>query len=185
MERGLATVARPDGFFSNPSIRLTIPEPLGKVEAMLRQVGEDRLVDRLQASLNHVAEYAAPAARPVLTAAIADLPLDDGHRVLTGGETAATEVLRRHALGRVMTVLNPAVAAATDRMGTARRYKRFMRDAQFGGFVQGSPPDLDAYVAGRMVEGIFYVIGQEERRIRTDPAARPTLLLREVFGAQR
>jgi hypothetical protein len=185
VERGLAVIGRPDGFSGNPAIRISIPESLAKVESRLRQAGEERRVDRFEASLNHAAEYAAPAARAPLLAAIVDLSLDDGHRVLTGGETAATEALRRHALGRLITVLNPAVAAATDRMGTARRYKRFMKDAQFGGLVQGAPPDLDAYVVGKTVESIFYAIGQEERRIRTEPGARPTPLLREVFRAQR
>ncbi len=178
-------MGRPDGFLGNPAIRVPIPEQLGKVEAKLRLAGQERQIERFETSLSYAAEYAAPAARPVLLAAVADLPLDDGRRVLAGGETAATEALRRHALGRVITALNPAVAQATDRLGTARRYKRLMKDSQFGGLVQGPNLDLDAYVVGRTVDGIFHAIGQEERRIRTDPAARPTALLREVFGAQR
>ena len=185
VERGVAAVGRPDGFLGNPAIRIPIPDQLGKVEAKLRQTGQDRLVERFEASLNYAAEYAAPAARPVLLAAIGDLPLDDGRRVLAGGEIAATEALRRHALGRVITALNPAVAQATDRVGTARRYKRFMKDSQFGGLLQVPTLDLDAHLVGRTVDGVFHAIGKEERRIRTDPAARPTALLREVFGAQR
>jgi hypothetical protein len=185
VERGQAAIGRPDGFAGNPSIRLSIPESLAKVESLLRLAGEERRVERFEASLNHAAEYSAPAARAPLLAAIIDLPLDDGHRALMGGETAATDALRRHALGRVITALNPAVAAATDRAGTGRRYKRFMKDAHFGGLVQGTPPDLDAYIVGKTVEGIFHAIGKEERRIRVDPAARPTSLLREVFRTQR
>ena len=155
---------------------------LGVTLAAPRQAGQDRVVDRFEATINYAAEYAAPAARPVLLGAITDLPLDDGRRVLAAGETAATEALRRHSLGRVIGALNPAVAQATDRVGTVRRYKRFMKDAQFGGLIQVPAVDLDAYVVGRTIDGIFHTIGQEERRIRTDPAARPTSLLREVFG---
>jgi hypothetical protein len=185
VERGLATVARPDGFLGTPAIRLPIPEQLGKVEAKLRLAGQERRVERFETSLNRAAEDAAPATRPVLLAAVAELPLDDGHRVLTGGDTAGTETLKRHALGRVIIALNPAVAVATDRLGTARRFKRFMKDAQFGGLVQAPSLDLDAYVVGRTADGIFHAIGQEERRIRIDPAARVTPLMREVFGSQR
>jgi hypothetical protein len=185
VERGIANVGRPDGFSSNAAIRVPIPDALNKVETKLRQAGQERHVERFEASLNHAAEYAAPAARPALLVSINDVPLDDGYRVFTGGETAATDVLRRHALARVVTALNPAVAAATDRMGTARRYKRFMKDSQFGGLIQAPSLDLDAYVLGRTMDGIFYAVGQEERRIRLDPTARPTPLLREVFGAQR
>ncbi len=182
VERSIASVGRPDGFHGNPAIRIPVPEQLGKVESRLRQAGQDRIVDRFEDTLNYAAEYAAPAARPVLVGAIADLPLDDGRRVLAGGETAATDALRRHALGRVISALNVAVGQATDRLGTARRYKRFMKDAQFGGLVQVPVIDLDAYVVGRTADGIFHTIAQEERRIRVDPAARSTPLLREAFG---
>jgi len=129
-----------------------------------------------------VAEHSVPATRAALLTAAAEVPLDDGHRVLTGGETAATEALQRYALGRVITALNPAVASMMDQVGATRRYKRFMKDAHFGGLVQAPNLDLDAFVVGRTVDGLFHAIGQEERRIRLTPAARTTPLLREVFG---
>ena len=186
VERGVAAVSRHEGFLDNPAIRIPVPEQLAKVEAKLRQSGQERRADKFVESLNRVAEESAPAARPPLLAGVAELVLDDGHRVLTGGETAGTDLLRRTTLGRVMAALNPAVVDAMGRVGTTRRYKRFMRDSSsFGGLFQQSPVDLDAYVAGRTVDGIFHAIGQEERRIRIDPAARPTARMREVFGAQR
>jgi hypothetical protein len=111
--------------------------------------------------------------------------LDDASRVLAAGETAATDLLKRYAFNRAIVALNPAVAEAMDRVGTARRYKRFIKGSQFGGLVRETPVDLDAYIVLRTVDGIFHAIGQEERRIRADPSARPTARLREVFGAQR
>jgi len=166
-------------------LSLPVPEQLARVETKLRQTGQDRRADRFVASLNHVAEEAAPAARPPLLAGVGELPLDDGHRVLAGGDTAGTDLLRRVALGRATTALYPVVVDAMGRVGVARRYKRFVRDSPLGGLFQQTPVDLEAYVVGRTVEGIFHAIGQEERRIRIDPAARPTARLREVFGAQR
>ena len=183
VERGVGVVAHPDGFLANPAIRLPVPEPLAKVESKLRLAGQDAQVEKFVMTLNRAAEHAAPAARAPLFISASELGLDDGHRVLTGGETAATEALRRHGLGRAIAALNPAVAEAMERMGTARRYKRFVRG--FGGLFQQQPFDLDAWVVGRTVEGIFHAIGEEERRIRLDPAARPSARLREVFGAQR
>jgi hypothetical protein len=98
---------------------------------------------------------------------------------------AGTELLRRVALSRTLAALTPAVADAMRRVDMTRRYKRFVRDSPLGGLVHQPPVDLDAYVVLRTVEGIFHAIGQEERRIRFDPSARPTARLREVFGAQR
>src|SRR5262249_35171189 len=144
-----------------------------------------RRVDKFEASLNHAAEEATPAARPPLLAAVVELRIDDGYRILTGGDTAATTVLRRVALGHTITALRPALADAMDRVGVARRYKGFVKGSPLGGLFQQSPVDLDAYVLGRTIDGIFYSIGQEERRIRLDPTARSSPRLREVFGAQR
>lgn len=185
VERGVTAVARPDGFLADPAIRVGVPEQLAKVESMLRLAGQDAQVEKFIVSLNRAAEHAAPAARGPLLVGATELYLDDGQRLLTAGETTMTEALRRHGLGRAIAALTPAVAEAMDRVGTASRYKRFVRGSRFGGLVQHAPLDLDAYVVGRTIEGIFHAIGQEERRIRTDPAARPTQRLREVFGAQR
>ena len=185
VDRALSGVSRTDGFLANQAIRIPVPDQLGKIESALRMAGQDREVDRFIVSLNRTAEQAALAARTPLMASVFEVNLDDGHRVLTGGDTAATEALRRHATGKTINALNPAVADAMDRAGTARRYKRFVKDAHFGGLIQPVSIDLDAFVVGRLVDGLFYAIGQEERRIRTDPAARTTPRLREVFGAQR
>ena len=185
VDRGISALARPDGFLANPAIRIVVPDQLAKVETKLRLSGQDRRADKFIASLNHVAEEATPAARAPLLAAVGELALDDAQRVLAGGETAATDLLRRSAHGRTIIALNPAVADAMGRVGVARRYKRFVRDGPLGGLFQQTPVDLDAYVVGRTADGIFHAIGQEERRIRLDPAARPTARLREVFGTQR
>jgi hypothetical protein len=183
--RGVAAVARPDGFLGNPAIRIPVPEPLVKVEAALRVGGEEKRAERFVQSLNRVAEQSSPAARPVLLGAVPELPFDDGQRILGGGESAATDALRRFALGRVTAALNPVIRDTMERVKVARRYKRFVRDFAMGGLVSVPPVDLDAYVLGRTVDGIFIAIAQEERRIRVDASARPTPLLREVFGAQR
>lgn len=185
IERGVAASGRADGFSSNPAIRVPIPDALSRVEAKLRLAGQERVIDRFGDSLNRVAEHAVSATRPALLAGAAEVPLDDGHRVLTGGETAATEALRRHVIGRVITTLNPVVANTMDQLGATRRYKRFMKDVHFGGLVQAPALDLDAYVVGRTVDGIFHAIGEEERRIRLNPAARTSPVLRRVFDAQR
>jgi hypothetical protein len=185
VERGIGAVSRPEGFLGNPAIRIPVPDQLAKVETMLRQAGQERRADRFVEALNQAAEEASPAARPPLLAGVVELALHDAPRVLAGGDTAGTELLRRVSLGRTIAVLTRSVGDAMGRAGAARRYKRFVRDAPLGGLVQQAPVDLDAYVVLRTVEGIFHAIGQEERRIRFDPSARPTVRLREVFGAQR
>jgi hypothetical protein len=185
VERGIGSVGRPDGFLGNDAIRIGLPSQLDSVESALRMVGQQSRTEKFVASLNRAAEQAAPAARAPLQATAAELLFGDASRVLAGADNAATEVLRRHGLGRAITALNPAVADAMDKAGAMRRYKRFVKGSQFGGLLREAPVDLEAYVVGRTVEGIFHAIAQEERRIRTDPAARTTPRLREVFGAQR
>jgi hypothetical protein len=185
VERGIAAVGRPDGFLSNPAIRIPVPEPLTRIEAKLRQAGEDRPADKFVASLNRAAEIAAPAARPALLAAVLELPLEESHRTLARGDTSGTELLRRVSLPRVIASLTPVVGDAVDRGRVTRQYKRFVRDSPLGGLFQQAPIDLDAYVVGRTVDGLFHAIGEEERRIRLDPSARSTPRLREVFGGQR
>ena len=185
VDRGIVAVARPGGFLDNPAIRIPVPESLARIETRLRQAGDDRRADKFIASLNHAAERSAPAAKPALLMAVAELPLDDAQRIIARGDTAGTDLLRRFASARALAALHPAVADAMDHVRVARQYKRFVRDSPFGGLFQQSPIDLDAYVVGRTVDGIFHTIGEEERRIRLDPAARPTPRLREVFGGQR
>jgi hypothetical protein len=185
VERGVQSVARPDGFLGNPAIRIPVPDSLAKIESKLRQAGEDRRADKFIASLNHAAEMSAPAARPVLLAGVTQLPLDDPQRLLARADSAGTDLLRRLTWSRSLTALNPAVAEAMDHARTARLYKRFVRDSPLGGLFQQAPVDLDAYVTGRTLDGIFHAIADEERRIRVDPAARPTPRLREVFGGHR
>ena len=185
VERGLAAVARADGFLGNSAIRIGVPESLSWIETRLRQVGEDRRADKFIAGLNHVAEASAAAARPALVVGVAQLPLEDPQRILTRGDTAGTDLLRRLTTSRVITALTPVVADTMDQGRIARQYKRFIRGSPLGGLFQQAPIDLDAYVVGRTVDGIFHAIGEEERRIRNDPAARTTPRLREVFGGQR
>jgi hypothetical protein len=184
VERGVASVARPGGFAENPAVRIPMPDQLDRLDAAMRMVGEQRRVERFVTSLSHVAEQSALAARPVLLAAAAEMPID-GPRLLAAGDAAATEALRRYALGRIIGVLDPAVGDAMDSGRVTRRYRKLSRESPMGGLAPPASFDLDAYVVGRTADGLFLVIGQEERRIRTDPAARPTPLLREVFGGHR
>jgi hypothetical protein len=150
----------------------------------MRVAGEHRRVERFVTSLSHVAEQAAAVTRPVLLTAAAELPID-GPRLLAGGDTAATGALRQHALGRVIAALDGAVADAMDAGRVTRRYRKLSRESPVGLLGPSASFDLDAYVIGRTADGIFHAIALEERRIRTDRAARTTPLLREVFGAQR
>ena len=184
VERGVATVARPGGYADNPAVRIPLPDQLERIDAALRVAGEQRRVDRFVTSLSHVAEQSAAVARPVLLLAVAEMPID-GPRLLAAGDAAATEALRRYALARVINALDSAVGDAMDVSGVTRRYRRLSRESPMGGLAPPSSFDLDAYVIGRTADGIFLAIAYEERRIRSDASARPTPLLREVFGTQR
>jgi len=184
VERALSRVARSGGFADNPALRISLPDQLQGMDTAMRLAGEQKRVDRFIASLSQAAESSAASARPVLLTAVSEMPID-GARLLMAGDTGCTEALRRYAYGRVIAVLDPAVVDAMELGRVTRRYRKMNRDLPVGMLAPPPSFDLDAYVVGRTADGIFLAISQEERRLRTDPAARTSPLLREVFGAQR
>ena len=183
VERGLSRVARPGGFADNAALRIPLPDQLQNMDAAMRLAGEQKRLDRFIASLSHAAESSAASTRPVLLTAVSEMPID-GARFLMAGDTGCTDALRRYAYGRVIGVLDPAVVDAMELGRVTRRYRKLSRDLPVGMLAPPPTFDLDAYVVGRTADGIFLAISQEERRIRTDPAARTSPLLRDVFGAR-
>jgi hypothetical protein len=170
------------GFLDNARVRIPMPDSLNRVEKALRMLGQDRLADDFVASMNHAAERAVPEAVPVFRDAIQAMTLEDAQQILAGPDDAATQYFRQHTADALAVKMRPIVAAATARVGVTATYKEMVRKAGGFGSLLGDSTDLDGYVTKKTLDGLFLMIADEEHRIRTNPVARTTDLLKKVFG---
>jgi hypothetical protein len=171
-----------DGYFKNQAIKILMPEKLRTLESGLRALGYGPQVDEFVLSMNRAAERAAPAAKQIFWDAIAAMSFDDARKILSGGDTAATEYFRAKTSDKLASAFRPTVEQATNEVGVTRQYKDLVGRYQAIPFAKTESLDLDGYVVDKALAGLFHVVGEEEKKIRTNPAARVTDLLKEVFG---
>lgn len=181
-ENTVKLTGRTDGYFMNQAIKILMPERLRTLEGGLRAVGYGHEVDELVLGMNRAAERAAPAGRQIFWDAIGELTIDDARRIIGGGDTAATDYFKAKTSDRLTTAFRPVVDRAMGEVGVARQYNQLLGRAKAVPFFRTEDYDLDRYVVGKALDGLFHVVGGEERRIRTNPAARVTDLLKEVFS---
>jgi len=181
-ENAVKLTGRTDGYFSNKAIKILIPERLRTVERGLRAAGYGSEVDKLVLSMNRAAERAAPEAKKIFWDAIGKMTIDDAQRILNGTPTAATDYFKDKTSASLTLAFRPIVDRAMDEVGTARQYNELFGQAKAIPFLKTENYDLDRYVVGKALDGLFRVVGDEERKIRSDPAARVTSLMKEVFG---
>jgi hypothetical protein len=181
-ENTVNLTGRADGYFMNQAIKILMPEKLQMLEKGLRLVGYGPQVDEFILSMNRAAEKAAPAAKQIFWDAITQMTFEDARNILNGGETAATEYFRAKTTDKLTAAFRPAVDQAMNEYGVTRQYKELAATYQAIPFAKSEALDIDQYVVTKALGGLFTVLGEEERRIRKDPAARVTDLLKEVFG---
>lgn len=179
----VSATSKVDGYFANRAIRIPVPEKLRSAADVLGKVGYQREVDAFVLSMNRAAEKAAPRARTYFVEAIREMTFEDARKILHGGDTAATEYFRGKTQKKLYEDFRPVVSARMNEVGVTRSYKNMIGKYADLPMV-GTPEsvDLDHHVTAKALDGLFYMLGQEERKIRTDPAARVTELLKSVFG---
>jgi hypothetical protein len=183
-ENAVKSLSRPDGYFGNELVKILMPEKLQNVADVLRQVGFERQVDEFVLSMNRAAEKAAPEAASIFGNAIREITFDDARKILAGGDTSATDFFREKTHDRLYAAFKPVISSSMDKVGTTRSYKDMIGKYESLPFMGSQSFDLDHYVTNKALDGLFLVVGQEERKIRTDPAARVTDLLKTVFGGR-
>jgi hypothetical protein len=185
-ERAILRIGRKDGFWQNMALRIPLPEKLERAGRMLRKLGQGAKVDEFQLSLNRAAEQAVPEAASLFAAAIREMTLADARDILRGPDDAATVYFRGKTSAALTARFQPVVAQATSSVGVTQRYKAMFGKlgAQLPG-VDLSSQDIDAYVTERALDALFTTLAEEEKRIREDPVARTTELLKRVFGSVR
>ena len=181
-ENAVNLTGRLDGYFRNQAIKILMPEKLQTLEKGLRMVGYGSRVDEFVLSMNRAAERAAPFARQIFWDAIGEMSFEDVRRILTGGDTAATEYFKAKTTDRLVAAFRPVVGQTMDEVGVMRQYKDLVGIVQTIPFIKSEAFDIDHYVVTKALDGLFQVVGEEERKIRTDPTARVSDLLKEVFA---
>jgi hypothetical protein len=181
-QNAVSLTGRPDGYFQNAAIKILMPSQLQPIKKGLRAVGYDPQVDELVLSMNRAAERAAPAAKPIFLEAITAMSFDDARKIVTGSPTGATEYFKGKTSEKLTAAFQPVVAQTMREVGVTRQYQELMGRAQAIPVLKSAPFDLDRYVVGKSLDGLFYVLGEEEQKIRTNPTARATDLLKQVFG---
>jgi RNA binding exosome subunit len=178
----VASVSNTDGYFGNQMIKILMPEKIKNVADVLGKMGFQKQVDDFVLAMNRAAEKAAPEATNYFVGAIKEMTLQDGQKILNGGNTAATDYFKSKTSDKLYTAFKPIVSRSMEEVGVARAYKNMMSSYSSLPFVKSESLDVDNYVTNKALDGLFYMVGQEEQKIRTNPAARTTELLKKVFA---
>jgi hypothetical protein len=181
-ENTVNLTGRLDGYFLSQAIKILMPEKLRNLEKGLRTVGYGPQVDEFELSMNRAAEQAAPFAKEIFWDAIGEITFEDARKILSGHETAATDYFKSKTTDKLTAAFRPVVDKAMNEVGVTRQYKELVGRFQSIPFVKSESFDIDHYVVTKALDGLFHVLGEEERKIRTNPTARVTDLLKEVFG---
>ncbi len=178
----VASTGRPDGYFKNEAIKILLPSHLQTLAKGMRMLGMGQQVDDLELSMNRAAEKAAPAAKPIFIDAIKKISFADVRKILTGGDTAATDYFKDATSKDLTTAFAPIVHQSMENVGVIKQFNQLIDSSPAGSLLGNKEFNLDNYVVGKALDGLFYELGQEEKKIRTDPVAQTTKLLKEVFG---
>jgi len=171
-----------DGYVGNPKIKIPMPEKIQNVADMLAKFGFQKSVDDFTLSMNRAAEAASPKAKEYLLNAVTQMSFDDAKKVLEGGDTAATDYLKEKTFNDIFSAFKPKVSEMVNTVGVTAAYKEMMGKFSSIPFASAQSLNLDNYVTDKAISGLFLMLAEEEKKIRTDPQARVTDLLKNVFG---
>src|SRR5437588_4344449 len=180
----VASTGRTDGFLKNEAIKIVLPDKLRRVGSGMRLIGMGSQVDALEVGMNRAAEQAAPAAKQIFINAVKQMTFDDARQILSSNDTAATDYFKRESSDQLSAAFAPIVHQAMENVGVIRQYNQLMRNPMAARVATAQNFNLDDYVVTKAMDGLFYVMAEEEQKIRKDPLAQTTSLLREVFGGR-
>ena len=183
VNRAVSELGRIDGYLENPDVRIPVPDKLEQLDKMLRTVGLDSVNDKFETSMNRAAEAAAPLAKEVFVETIKQMSITDVIEIVRGEGHEATDYLRKHAGEELAARFAPIVSEQLDAVGATRSFNELMDSTANLPFVSKPVFDLEDYVTEKALDGMYFMIAKEEERIREDPLARTTDLLKTVFGS--
>jgi Protein of unknown function (DUF4197) len=189
LEKGaLAAVSllgRTDGFLGNDKVRIPLPGYLDDAAKLLKTLGQGKRVDELLTSMNRAAEAAVPMAKDLLVGAVKSMSVTDAKKILSGGDTSVTGFFAEKTREPLGVKFLPVVTKATEKVGLAAKYNRVAAKAQGLGLVKKEEANIQQYVTGKSLDGLYFMIGEEEKKIRKDPVGTGSDILKKVFGSIR
>ncbi len=189
LERGavaaVGLLGRADGFLGNPKVRIPLPGFLDDAAPLLKAAGQQRRVDELVTAMNRAAEAAVPEAKTLLVNAVKSMSVSDAQQILTGGDDAATQFFARRTREPLGVKFLPIVTRATQKVALAEKYNARAGKASSFGLLKREDANLESYVTGKALDGLYLMIGEEERKIRSDPVGTGSAVLKRVFGSLR
>lgn len=182
IKRAVTTLSADGGYTDNPKLKIPIPESLEGVESTLKKLGLGSITERFRGKMGEAAEQAATLAQPVFTEAITEMSFDDVKKIFNGGDTAATDYLKAKTSGKLKEVYLPIVKQKMDEVGAVGAYNAMVSRYNQLPLVTKVDFNIEDYVTTEALKGMFTTLGEEEKKIRRDPAARTTELLKSVFS---
>jgi hypothetical protein len=178
-------LGRPDGFLGNPQVHIPLPKVLQDAAKLLAAFGMRKQLEELEVAMNRAAESAVPMAKNLLVDAVKNISVADAKKILTGGDTSVTEFFADKTRTPLTGTFLPVVHQATSQVGVVEKYERLSHKAQGMGLFKPEDPTVDHYVTRKALDGLYFMIGEEEKKIRRDPVGTGSALLQKVFGALR
>lgn len=182
IDKGASKASAADGFLKNQAIKLLLPPEIQRAEATLRKIGLGSEVDKFIVSLNRAAEDAAKESVPIFTSAIRSMTIKDALGILNGADTAATSYLKKTTNLPLYDAFFPVVEKTLDKNNATKYYSDLANAYNKVPLVKKINPDLKQYATQKAMDGLYHLIGEEEKKIRKDPVARVSQVLKNVFG---
>ncbi len=179
----VASLGKDGGFLGNSKVKIPLPGYLQKAESGLRMFGMGKQADELVNTMNHAAEQAVAQAKPILTESIKKMSVQDAKGILTGGEDSVTQYFKRTSTEQLTQKFTPIVQASTKKLQLAEQYNSFAGKAASAGLIDAKDANLDGYVTQKAMDGLFLMIAEEEKKLRSNPVEAGSALLKKVFGA--
>ena len=179
----VAKLGVPGGFFDNPRVKIPLPPALDEIAKGMRFLGRGKDADDLVAAMNEAAEQAVPQAKELLVNSVKSMSIQDAKKILSGGDESVTQFFRDKTSAQLALKFLPIVKRSTDRVGLAQKYNQFAAQGEKLGLVKGDAASIEQYVTRKALDGLYAMIGDEERTIRQNPMAAGSAIVSKVFGA--
>lgn len=181
-EAAVKNLGRADGFLGNGKVRIPLPGYLEDAGKLMRKLGQGKRVDELVTAMNRAAEAAVPEARALLVQTVKSISVEDALKIVKGGDTSVTQFFAGKTREPLGIKFLPIVTNATEKVKLADKYNRVAGQAQGLGLVKKEDANIQQYVTRKALDGLYWMIGEEEKKIRKDPVGTGSAILKKVFG---
>ena len=176
-------LGKTDGFYGNSAVKIPLPDSLKQTQKLMRGIGMGKYADELELTMNRAAEQAVPEAKKLFVDSIHKMSVQDAKGILSGGQTSATDYFKRTTSDQLRVKFLPIVKQATAKVKLAEKYNQYAQKGVQFGLVKKEDANLDDYVTQKALDGLFHMVGEEEKKIRQNPVQAGSDIIKKVFGA--